>query len=182
MMRVSAVTPEGQVTVKEIPLCKEKGGVTTTIDFAEEGYPEVSAIRIRFICNSDRGTAGVDDIDVGHGIKYIRTDIEDYTDLTTGDCTSYKVSGLKPGTGYAYTVRATDGESQSLDSDIIFVDTEKEPDNSGVSLTGTATHVVIYDIAGYRVYSGTASDATRGLQPGIYIMRRGNSARKITVR
>lgn len=182
MMRVSAVTPEGQVTVKEIPLCKEKGGVTTTIDFAEEGYPEVSAIRIRFICNSDRGTAGVDDIDVGHGIKYIRTDIEDYTDLPTGDCTSYKVSGLKPGTGYAYTVRATDGESQSLDSDIIFVDTEKEPDNSGVSLTGTATHVDIYDIAGYRVYSGTASDATRGLQPGIYIMRRGNSAHKITVR
>lgn len=130
----------------------------------------------------------------GGSDKEYSAPLSGYTDLHTGNVGSISVKGLKPGTVYVYTVKATDGEAVTAPSETIRVKTLEEsaideitdgateriiPVPGGVEVTGNV-RVDIFNATGAHLYSGPAGYIS--LSVGFYIVRIPGSTVKISVR
>lgn len=106
VINIFAETAAGRVQVASVEVQKTAGGTVTEItEFPEDTRQVV----LQFVRNGDAGSLAVDDVKVAHGREYSDLLLDAYDGLDVGSGLSYEVSGLKSGTEYVYTVRATDG-------------------------------------------------------------------------
>ncbi|MDE5749953.1 MAG: M6 family metalloprotease domain-containing protein, partial [Duncaniella sp.] len=186
---VFLLSENGWKIVAEIPVVKDAGGVTTTIEVPYEDAVQASITLRR---NSGMGAVAVDDIDVAHGVALEDTPVEGLTELHVGDVAEHVVGGLLPGTEYYYKVRATDGTLVSRLSDEISVKTDGKTPESGlaeiatpaVSLTvsgltvSSEAELMVYDLAGRLMGRGTSVTLPAR---GVYIVSAEGVARKIVL-
>lgn len=153
MIKVFAITDNGQECVGEIEVQKSVGGIVTSVD----EFPEnTSQVVLQFVRSGDAGSLAVDDVKVGHGTKYVTVLLEDYDDINVGPVHSYDVTGLTPSTEYFYTVRATDGSLFSKVSEQMSVRTS-DPSGVGPVMTDDASSAFRLAVNG-RVLSADTDD------------------------
>ena len=104
--------------VASVPVITTKGGVVTVIDQFPEG---AESVRLEYRRAGSKGSVAIDDVTVGYGYTYQPHFLDGYEELTVGDVTSFRVTGLEDGTDYFYTVRGVDGELMSRPSDEVRV-------------------------------------------------------------
>lgn len=149
-INVYAVTPEGQQLVEAVPVSKDFGGVVTELTSFPEG---ASQIVLQYERNGEKGFLALDDVVVGHGVKYTPAPIEEYVNYTVGDRTSFNFDALRPGSFYGYQVRATDGELFSRPSRLVTVTTK-----STVSVDNVQTAAFALNVSGLQVSASTADE------------------------
>ncbi|MDE6006676.1 MAG: M6 family metalloprotease domain-containing protein [Muribaculaceae bacterium] len=138
MIKVYAVTPDGQQLVEEVPVTKDEGGTTTEITSLPAGTNQVM---LQFERNGNSGALALDDVVVGHGMNYVSTPVEEYTNYSVGNATSYVFTGLRSATPYGYVVRATDGELFSRPSKMMVVKTSNAVGVDQVASSSFAVNV-----------------------------------------
>lgn len=124
--------------IASVPVTTQKGGVVTEItDFPIGTW----AVALTFYRGDVNGGLAIDDIEVNYGITSERVNLDEYASKPTGDVVSTVVSGLKHSSIYYYTVKATDGNLISLESDPMEVAT----------LPGSSSSVESLESAGFKV-------------------------------
>lgn len=103
VLNVYAVCGEYESLVATIAVCKDKGGVTTTIS---DMPADAHSARIEYIRKSGNGSVAIDDLKVMHGYEILHMAAPGYDALETGLCCEYTAEGLQSDTEYRYTVRA----------------------------------------------------------------------------
>lgn len=107
---------------------RQAGGRTETFCFDN---PEVRAMRIVFLRNSEKGSVAIDDIALTWGGEEMSLPLGEWTERSVGFFSPASVSGLSPDTTYELTLTATDGNLRSRTSDPVRVTTSE---GSGISL------------------------------------------------
>lgn len=189
---VSAKKGENWTAVSSYAVSKQTGGITLKPELPEGS----SAVRITYQGNA--GTIYLDDISFTYGRTESSAVLGSYDGISAGNTLSMDITGLKPGTGYIYTVAATDGTFTSRKSAPMRVLTSS---NSGIGTVTTdskmtvrtdsgtlivsgiadGTTVAVYDIAG-RLAATAKGPAAIVLDKGVYIIRAGSQSTKIAIR
>ena len=119
-----------------------------------------------------------------------------FVEKNVGNTLSCKVTGLSAGTEYMYTVRAFNGEMNSLESVQMYVNTATSIDktqNDEISVYNTeggilvnsavGKNVCIYSASGIMVYNAKINSNMEkiNLENGVYIVRCGEKAVKVVV-
>ena len=113
---------------------------------------------------------------------FVKTYVGNYMDLNVGEATSYHITGLTAATSYFYTVRATDGEYFTTNSEEMAVTTNDESlgigsaetDREFIILDGnvirstTGDEIVVADLTGKIIARGKGS--LRVSASGLYIV------------
>lgn len=174
------------VTLNTYPVSFDEEGVTIACDSLPE---EVVRIRLEYVESEHKGYLALDDITVTYGgtLKEL-ADLQEYTELATGNTTTFDVTGLEPSTTYVYTVQAINGRLKAVASKQVRVTTkDREVDSlagiaaDNVALIGreltSAEPVQVYTVDGRLVATGTRITLT----PGVYIVR-ASTPKKIIVK
>lgn len=124
-------------TIGEYAIVTDKGGKTITIETIPAG---AESVKIEFKKVGSKSSLAIDDVTVFHGVKYVPENLPSYDAITTGNVSSYKVTGLQRDSEYFYTLTATDGNLVSRVSNEIAVRTRL---TSGINST-LATKVSVH--------------------------------------
>lgn len=123
-------------------------------------------------------------------------EVPGFVEKNVGNTLSCKVTGLSAGTEYMYTVRAFNGEMNSLESVQMYVNTATSIDktqNDEISVYNTeggilvnsavGKNVCIYSASGIMVYNAKINSNMEkiNLENGVYIVRCGEKAVKVVV-
>ncbi len=178
MVKVMASNGNAWVEAQAFDIVTEKGGRICEIEELPEG---TVAVRIVFERISQKGSLAIDDVKIAHGMKYDLTVMPEFADLPTGNVTSCRVEGLNPATEYAFSVRGTDGQLISLESEKVLFRTKEVGGISGqlVSANGLRVNgmtvsasdgawMVAHDTAGREVANGFGKMVLPGA--GFYIV------------
>jgi len=171
VINVFAETEDGRVQVTSVEVQKTAGGTVTEIT---ELPGTTRQVVLQFVRNGDAGSLAVDDVKVAHGREYSDRLLDAFDGLDVGAGLSYDVSGLKPGTDYVYTVRATDGILFSKTSKRINVRTN---DPSGIDrVSASSAFAVVLD--GNAVVADTDDEILVADYTGALVAR---GSRKVTL-
>ncbi len=113
-LTVSAYTGGQWKNVVVFPVTTEKGGKTIEVSELPLG---TWAVAITYDRGGANGAVAIDDIVVDYGVASEKVQLDDYGDKPIGDVMSHSVTGLQHSTIYYYTVKATDGQLISLESE-----------------------------------------------------------------
>ncbi len=147
---------------------------------------------IRITAGQSKGSIAIDDVTVRYGTAYSDFPVGMYDKKPVGNVSEYMVSSLLPQTDYKYFVTATDGELESLPSELVALTTKTSTgvatpgqDMCTVSTEGrsvivsgcNADRLDVFDIAGRCVASVRLSGGyakVSVLSPGVYILAADN--------
>ena len=147
---------------------------------------------IRITAGQSKGSIAIDDVTVSYGTAYSDSPVGMYDKKPVGNVSEYMVSSLLPQTDYKYFVTATDGELESMPSEIVALTTKTSTgvatpgqDMCTVSTEGrsvvvsgcNADRLDVFDIAGRCVASVRLSGGyakVSVLSPGVYILAADN--------
>lgn len=178
VLRVIAVTADGNVQVDSVLVDRAAGGQISEIT----SFPEKTlGVILEFCRKGATGALAIDDIVIGHGLKYTTEPIEGMIGIDLGDVTDHQFTGLNPATFYSYQVRATDGTLFSLPSQMIIVQTKQAEgvgnvaevpfalEVNGLNVTAsTGDAIVVSDFAGMPVARGAGKVTLP--RAGLYII------------
>lgn len=163
LINVYAITSDGQQLLESVPVNKEVGGTTTEITSFPAGTTQVL---IQFERHGNNGALALDDVEVGHGMTYTPSPVEEYVNHPVGNSTSFTFSELNPLTIYGYQVRATDGELFSRPSKMIVV-TTGEP----VAVDHVQSPTFALSICGLSVTASTSDEIVVSDYTGTVVAR-----------
>lgn len=145
--------------------------------------------QVRFRWNKSKGNLALDDVKIVVGGGTV-TVLDEYNGVSTNGETSVKVSNLKPGKFYSFSVVATDGDDHSKPSKTVLVILKggsgvgSIAENVVVKVTGrqlsSESPVSVYDLSGSVLADGV-KDYTFGA-PGLYLIRTANKTLKLIVK
>ncbi|NPD93084.1 M6 family metalloprotease domain-containing protein [Xylanibacter muris] len=137
----------------------------------ESTFDKSDSIRIRFERNA--GTIYIDDIMLGCH-PFIHTPLPEYNERNIGNVLEYTFNGLDMKNSYSLVVRARSGNSLSIASNPLTVGGGVSgPDGIEPITTGNNAPMEIFTISGSKVSS------TGNMPDGIYIIRKGNTVKKV---
>lgn len=144
----------------------------TTVNI-NSGIPEgATALRLTYTGDADE-KMGLDDIKISYISESLRIPLGNYTNYSVPNSTSLRATGLDPATEYFFTVRGHNGNVSTL------------PSAETPIVKGAAVSTIISDDentpARYFNLQGLEINPENGLNPGIYIIRRGASTSKILI-
>lgn len=195
-IKIQALVDEEWTPVAEVPIVNAAGGATVQVTDFPDG---ARSVRIVYSEAEHKGSLAIDDVVVGYGRSVINVTFGDYDTLNVGCVTAHDVQGTTPESTYYYKVAATDGELTSLVSNEITVMTSTLTTApiaaSGARVYTAAGSIVVKGIAGtaVKVYDATGRLVSAGKTSadgslyinmrtkGLYIVRIGNKASKITL-
>ena len=178
------------------PVKNTSGG--TLIQQDVEGM-EYEQLKLAFYSSSN-GKIYLDDVTVSYGGELAELPLKEYNSLNIGDVSTYNVTELQPGSTYAYTIRAHQGELQSLESEKVSVNL---PSESGLDRTFEENvcsffmdgrdliiksrkklHIIIYDLEGHVLIDNMQNEGScRYSMPtqGLYAIKADDTIYKVLV-
>lgn len=199
-LTVSAYVGGQWKDVVKVPVVTDKGGKRVEVKELPVG---TWAVAITYDRGGANGAVAIDDIVVDYGVASEKVELADYSSKPMGDVMSHTVDGLEHSTIYYYTVKATDGELVSLESDPVEVVTLTDTSaidavaSSVCSVSAQARSIVIsgaspmaevalMDVSGVVLSSGRA-DASGSLvvdapASGVYLVVVDNVTYKVLIK
>ncbi len=143
--------------------------------YANTTLPDnLSSIYLEYVAAGDCRIA-IDDIRIVYGGTVTSTrEHEVYTNFSTGDVSSIRLTGLQPDTQYEYTVQAVNPVCHARVSDTIIVRTKESSGIENIDADGYDAAPEYYNLQGLRVTSPGPGE--------IYIERRGTTTRKVILK
>lgn len=158
---VFGVSDKGKRQVFTSDVNKIVGGTVVDVNEFPEGTRQIAIMFVK----KTGGFVTIDDVTVHHGPLYSRESLPGLADFNAGSALTYKVSGLKPGADYSYTVRAVGGELYSGESREVSVRTLSPGGAGNIEASGafsiiadglwlrasSSDEILIYDATGAEV-------------------------------